>query len=686
MPAGEAACARVLCFLPLASHVRLQEDTTGQTDAADLLRPTYPCRLPRETGDAAQEPFNEARLHKALAYYNADEVPDSAIRADGNGRYIAHLGEGKRVFPNVDTLVQRLALKMYHRLALDPGIIYRYVASGVFSKDVCGSDWQATTARSTSYVDGGLADVNIFCDAVGGDCHDPRLATMGYHDLPPTLLQHFAEQPNATNLKFGYEARDVVFYSMTGARLALAIQRFFAAKTTHTRQVRNSADVVLATLSYALDHPSMSVLFGTRLPEVRITPSSHIDLVVQMRSGRWESMAAETDDSNARQRSEVQELWVMPRQKPNVAVRLLFVACHWEAIPETLANAIRWQAKSLETECRANVLRHRTEKDCFLCFRQLACGAGGVVELYGSTLPSRAPPWWIASERQPIPGNLLFGGAAPESHVFSPPKRTPEAELPSLPKRPRAGTCNDEQKCSQELQHWEKSRRACESIGETIPKLIGSICIHSAVERIQVDGLTAVRQDLRECARENFADETAKRVIAAMKAAASGWGDYARAAAERASKYGDHCGCYLIRKEDETVGVFIVFLYQCKIVPHGEDTVALMIDTCGIDKKHTKANQSKGYGRIMWNMCQKVATAHTKASRILVFAQCLLDQQAGPYWRRKLDETDMARAIMLQAHNLDADKVPVQFGCCTPRAKVLLTDAHNSDAPSYDVS
>lgn len=94
---------------------------------------------------------------------------------------------------------------------------------------------------------------------------------------------------------------------------------------------------------------------------------------------------------------------------------------------------------------------------------------------------------------------------------------------------------------------------------------------------------------------------------------------------------------------------------------------------CCIDSFAVSANyQGAGVGHVTFHallrgVCDRASAAGTP---YIVFAQCVRTGDARHFWYDKLDESTVARSLLLQAFQIDASRIPVQLiSQCAPRAR-----------------
>ena len=134
---------------------------------------------------------------------------------------------------------------------------------------------------------------------------------------------------------------------------------------------------------------------------------------------------------------------------------------------------------------------------------------------------------------------------------------------------------------------------------------------------------------------------------------------------------------------EQCVSTFGMFFFRTSRL----ERIACCIDSFAVSKLH----QGAGVGNITFHAMLRGVCDHvsTHGNDYYVFAQCVRTGDARHFWYDKLDESTLARSLLLQAFHLDPQRVPVQLiSQCTPRAREyrssdLIDDdvGHVVDAP-----
>lgn len=111
------------------------------------------------------------------------------------------------------------------------------------------------------------------------------------------------------------------------------------------------------------------------------------------------------------------------------------------------------------------------------------------------------------------------------------------------------------------------------------------------------------------------------------------------------------------------VSTFAVVMYQTS-----DGHLACCIDSFAVSTIH----QGSGVGNVTFHallrgVCDRASVIGTP---YIVFAQCVRTGDAKHFWYDKLDESTIARSLLLQAFRIDPVRIPVQsFSQCAPRAR-----------------
>jgi hypothetical protein len=123
-------------------------------------------------------------------------------------------------------------------------------------------------------------------------------------------------------------------------------------------------------------------------------------------------------------------------------------------------------------------------------------------------------------------------------------------------------------------------------------------------------------------------------------------------------------GLYAVYDSDRVcVSTFAIVIYNTF-----DGRLACCVDSFAVSVIH----QGSGVGNVTFHallrgMCDRASVAGTP---YIVFAQCVRTGDARHFWYDKLDESTVARSLILQAFHIDPVRVPVQSTSqCAPRAR-----------------
>ena len=129
-------------------------------------------------------------------------------------------------------------------------------------------------------------------------------------------------------------------------------------------------------------------------------------------------------------------------------------------------------------------------------------------------------------------------------------------------------------------------------------------------------------------------------------------------------------GFYVVYNANkEAVSTFAILLYDMHA--HG-NSLACCIDSFAVSTRF----QGSGIGGITFHaflrgICHRVSSV---GASYYVFAQCVRTGDARLFWFDKLDESTVARSLLLQAFSIDSRRIPVQLiSQCTPRAREYIS-------------
>jgi GNAT superfamily N-acetyltransferase len=157
---------------------------------------------------------------------------------------------------------------------------------------------------------------------------------------------------------------------------------------------------------------------------------------------------------------------------------------------------------------------------------------------------------------------------------------------------------------------------------------------------------------------------------------------YARESLERAVA-DPLCGVYAAKETEDAnatvVATFIMFIFEAMFV----DGIgsAVMIDSFAV--RHSLQGKGVG-GNVFHKLCRGIATTFAEEDayqRHVMFAQCLTSKRPKDFWFDKLDDSSIARALLLQASAIHASRVPIQTKCCA-RARIYYGHAGHSRSDS----
>lgn len=129
-------------------------------------------------------------------------------------------------------------------------------------------------------------------------------------------------------------------------------------------------------------------------------------------------------------------------------------------------------------------------------------------------------------------------------------------------------------------------------------------------------------------------------------------------------------GFYVVYNANgEAVSTFAILLYTTHA--HG-NSLACCIDSFAVSTRF----QGSGIGGITFHaflrgICHRASSV---GASYYVFAQCVRTGDARLFWYDKLDESTVARSLLLQAFSIDSRRIPVQLiSQCAPRAREYIS-------------
>ena len=211
-------------------------------------------------------------------------------------------------------------------------------------------------------------------------------------------------------------------------------------------------------------------------------------------------------------------------------------------------------------------------------------------------------------------------------------------------------------KCRKVIAKWSKSQSAA---GVNAPFLVRVRALLDDGSFHAGGGLTMRREvseaEVRQSSMLVFADRFGQR--------------YAEGVVERCCD-DDACAIYAVYDGERLVGAFAIVIYE-SVTSNGCSSVCAMVDSFAV----MTSESGKGYGgRMFHDGVRRVARRHAGTAAYTVFAQCVRTGDAYRFWFDKLDDSSVARSIVLQALNLDGTRVPVQSEQqCAPRSREYCT-------------
>lgn len=216
--------------------------------------------------------------------------------------------------------------------------------------------------------------------------------------------------------------------------------------------------------------------------------------------------------------------------------------------------------------------------------------------------------------------------------------------------------CGDA-KCRKVISHWSKSNR---TVDVDAPYLLGVRKLDAYADAaFEHDNLRATRQ----CTRDAIQESAAYGIFTERFGS-----EYASGVLDRCAN-DDHVGVYAVHDltTDTTVAAYSVVLYDC-ILDDGVRSVCLMVDSFAV----LSSRSGSGVGGAAFHHMLRALPERHGCSRYAVFAQCIRRGDAQRFWNDKLDDSSVARSLMLQALALDANRVPIHSEAqCSPRSRLF---------------
>ena len=438
------------------------------------------------------------------------------------------------------------------------------------------------------------------------ECDDHRVLECGLHDLCPDAIQRHWSDPAETSPRWFTAV--YTFGDPRTARLATAVNA----------RIFQGANATLGILSDALDTYRIGTLHETHDADWHLPVSA------------WIRTREATIDVVGR------------------LVSLVAVSRRHRSAFTCLVASHEWIAPHADPL----VLRHRGVLDVTLRYvRQVV---GGVVEVDVEDSDDAWPPFLL--ENRMVPPAMFPALTSSSPCIVDRPHSSSDA-----PARKRAiidvDTLSSDRYVRTVIRAWHKSYTSGYADAPTLLSLATDVPLvetltHGDLVAKRVHAITSRHgQDARGLLLERFgteyADDAMRRLLNDAVA-----------------------GLYAVytRDDDACVSTFGVLLFHAR---HAHaDILACCIDSFAVSLAH----QGGGIGGATFHALLRGVCA--RASRgagddpYHVFAQCVRTGDARHFWYDKLDESTVARSLLLQAFHIDPARVPVQMtGQCGPRSR-----------------
>lgn len=603
---------------------------------------------------------------KVSDFYRVDRVDDAEVETLEDGRWGVTLGDGELALPE-NAEVQRLCRRMHRAVSpVSPLQVYEYVCTepedllatdgvdgsvehvvdeGGAAAGAAGAAASAASAAASAASAAGLV--------TGGRDDDPRLMHVKIAEVPARVVCFY--WPLAEGPTMGHARCTLKFEQRAHAKLALAVDR-------HHRKA-TAADV-LRCLSRALDEGERVAcgVIATHVLPVPLPPPLSPPLgarasdAAEARCGLMRSRAWTRFVEGACKRDDFHEAtrWAVYVSECRAVAEAVLVHHHWHVSPSMRTTA-----------------EHRTRFECRLTFFPGACGGPGVAVLTCEHLHEDWP-WWLARDLHVVDG--LADAVAARGYAHYGANRTtlgkPRCAKRVLEEDAAASgpTCGGRSGAREggattpletTLWRWRKSHERCVSA----PRLTSVLPLN-----LEADGHGVAASSGLCMRRVRAGDASAyKQAQAVLRARFTK--KYADATLARCLR-DESEGLYLVHDGDgasaSPIGVAAVVLYGCE--PCGRrPTVALMIDTFAIERKFEGSGRG---GALFRELLLPLAARRAGREPFYVFAQCVETGGARLFWMDRLDETPVARSLMMQAYLLESERVEVHlFGDCAPRVR-----------------
>jgi GNAT superfamily N-acetyltransferase len=355
----------------------------------------------------------------------------------------------------------------------------------------------------------------------------------------------------------------------------------------------------------------------------------------------------------------------------------------WTSKGAAVASASAWSVCSFVTsvdvvhahwrhDAGEGCLVHRTRSEYTLHFWPTA-PCGGVMQLrcarWRRERADRWPPWIGTTLRRVdprvVPSTAAPAAATPWAQAGPPSSvagKRPQSCVATDAALAAAATTHCKRTCAV-LSEWEWSHaRSSDLAPVLLPEGPLSLAHDPDAWSTEDGALRAVRVRSMAEALETGAFAVLKKRFHT---------EYATHAVERSTADADAILCAAQNAAGVTVAAFAVVAYRCRLCD-GTRSVALMVDSFAVHKDHEGTGVG---GRVFRELLRDaMSERHCPGAgrrRYVVFAQCLNTKGARLFWKDKLDDSSVARSLLLQAFAMDGGaRVEVQsVRECTPRAR-----------------
>lgn len=306
----------------------------------------------------------------------------------------------------------------------------------------------------------------------------------------------------------------------------------------------------------------------------------------------------------------------------NIAVTVTLVGWHWH------------RDDNVE-----GCLEHRVVPDCILRNHRQTFG-GCIVEL--RTSDDELDEWWLSTECTRVHGSLYTGHEPLVEDLRLTRKRISEV-VPCIDVQ--------DKKVKVVVARWSKSYK---SLGGHIPFLL----------KVLTDTTDERPVAWHDCIVKRCITGNEMRTEGVVRVLTDRFGSgYADAVVNRVKDDPTYAAMVVQTAEGNALAAYVTSLFEC-VFEDGTTGTAILVDSFAVQVVFS----GLGWGsRIFHELVRP--SASRRSSRYVIFAQCIAKGDAARFWFDKLDETGVARGLLLQALALDNTRVAVQGSCCSPRAR-----------------